>query len=300
MITNIFKKIAENLYTKGYISYPRTETDQYSDAMDFKSLISEQQQSSIWGAYCTRLLNGEFNAPRKGKNNDKAHPPIHPTKFVNPNSLESQEHRRVYDLIVRHFLGSCSNDALGNETRVSITISSEYFRANGLVITQRNYLEIYTYDSWTGRKLPNFSANDEFIPHALEMVEGRTSPPSPLTEEELISLMYKNGIGTDATIPSHIETIQSRGYAIKQGRYFHGSDLGIALLDGYVRMGMSALSEPGLRAEMENGMQEISRGTRCRTQFVHEVISQMRQVFDRAVQGKSHLESAVAQRFASS
>ena len=37
--------------------------------------------------------------------------------------------------------------------------------------------------------------------------EGKTKPPNLLSESELISLMDKNGIGTDATIAEHIKTI---------------------------------------------------------------------------------------------
>ncbi len=43
---------------------------------------------------------------------------------------------------------------------------------------------------------------------ALEMHEGETTAPPMLTEAELIRKMDDNGIGTDATIATHIQTIQ--------------------------------------------------------------------------------------------
>jgi DNA topoisomerase-3 len=39
------------------------------------------------------------------------------------------------------------------------------------------------------------------------MVAGETSPPKPLSEASLISLMNKNGIGTDYTSPEQIKNI---------------------------------------------------------------------------------------------
>lgn len=42
---------AEKLYQKGFISYPRTETDQFDKVMDLKALVTKQTQSQAWGAF---------------------------------------------------------------------------------------------------------------------------------------------------------------------------------------------------------------------------------------------------------
>jgi DNA topoisomerase III len=44
-------QIAEDLYTKGFISYPRTETDQFDREIDLRPLIERQTADGNWGAY---------------------------------------------------------------------------------------------------------------------------------------------------------------------------------------------------------------------------------------------------------
>jgi DNA topoisomerase-3 len=48
--------------------------------------------------------------------------------------------------------------------------------------------------------------------------------------------MDGNGIGTDATIAQHIQTIQTREYVLKDANQrFTPTKLGIALVEGYNR-----------------------------------------------------------------
>lgn len=205
-------QIAEQLYQRGWISYPRTETDQFDQGMDLRSLVQKQTQGGPWASFAQNLTNGGFSWPRNGRNNDKAHPPIHPVNFVAPAAL-NQEEQRVYEFVVRRFLACCSQDARGSKTEISLLYGSETFSTLGLTVLERNYLEVYPYDKWTSSQdLPDFQEGEVFEPSEARMQDGKTVPPGYLTEPELIALMDANGIGTDATMAEHISKIKERQY----------------------------------------------------------------------------------------
>ncbi|KAF1915376.1 DNA topoisomerase III [Ampelomyces quisqualis] len=219
-------QLAEKLYQKGWISYPRTETDQFDQGMNLRDLVQKQAQGGRWADYATALVNGGFSWPRNGRNNDKAHPPIHPVNFVNPTTL-SHEEQRVHEFVVRRFLACCSKDAKGSKTNISILYGPETFNASGLVILERNYLDVYVYDRWSNQELPPFAEGEVFEPTEAILSEGKTSPPGYLTEPDLLALMDANGVGTDATMADHIATIVHRQYveARTQPRQAgHGND----------------------------------------------------------------------------
>lgn len=71
--------IAEKLYTQGYISYPRTETNIFPDSLPLEPLVSNLTADGRFGNFAAELLSTGLT-PRRGKKSDQAHPPIHPLK----------------------------------------------------------------------------------------------------------------------------------------------------------------------------------------------------------------------------
>ncbi len=58
-----------------------------------------------------------------------------------------------------------------------------------------------------------------------------------LAEHELISLMERHGIGTDASMASHISNVQARNYVrLESGRTLVPTELGIVLVHGYLKI----------------------------------------------------------------
>lgn len=48
--------IAEHLYTRGYISYPRTETTAYPDSFDFHSILKQQSESQRFNSIAKQVI----------------------------------------------------------------------------------------------------------------------------------------------------------------------------------------------------------------------------------------------------
>ncbi|XP_059509987.1 DNA topoisomerase 3-alpha isoform X2 [Stegostoma tigrinum] len=287
-------RIAEKLYTQGYISYPRTETNIFPKDLNLSALVQQQTVDPQWGAFAQGILDRGGPTPRNGNKSDQAHPPIHPTKYTN--NLQGTE-QRIYEFVVRHFLACCSQDAQGQETTVEIDIAGELFAGHGLMIIARNYLEVYPYEKWNTKVIPVYERGKKFQPTTIEMVDGETSPPQLLTEADLIALMEKHGIGTDATHAEHIETIKSRMYVgLTADQRFLPGELGMGLVEGYDSMGYE-MSKPDLRAELEADLKLVCEGKKDKFSVLHQHVQKYKQVFIEAVTKAKKLDEALSHYF---
>lgn len=243
---------AERLYLSGYLSYPRTESTAYPKSFDIQGTLQQQAGDSRWGGYVRQLLTEGYKNSRGGVDMGD-HPPITPCRAAGVHEL-SGDMARVYELVVRHFIASVSPDAVWQSTKVEFEIESlgpkgKFFLAGKELVTP-GFLAILLHKEYGDsagdddaeedeeeRSIPEFVKGEQIpllkgntssgsskvsvataspVWASLDVKEKKTTPPGYLTESELIGMMEKHGIGTDASIATHIQNIQVRALSRKQ------------------------------------------------------------------------------------
>lgn len=266
-------KIAESLYTSGYISYPRTETDAFPSNFNYQEPINRLKRDPVLGGYASQLVP---ERPSAGKHSDQAHTPIYPMK--DGGSLAGKD-RAVYEYIARRFLACYSKHAEGVEELVECTVNGEVFTRKSLEVIRRNYLEVFVYDQW-GDDQPSLEvAVGTVLEWSSAIKEGHTEQPGLLTEAELIAKMDANGIGTDATIHDHIQRIKEREYVrTHNGNQLECTWIGRSLITGYREVGLT-VHEPYLRKEFEVSLKKIERQEVVAGQVVGEQLALYRAIY---------------------
>ncbi|KAH8362529.1 hypothetical protein KR084_012608 [Drosophila pseudotakahashii] len=252
-------QIAERLYTQGYISYPRTETNQYPTNFDLPAVLHVLKPSGDFGEEARTIL-GDMQTPRKGKDAGD-HPPITPMKLGNRSDFD-RDTWRVYEFICRHFMGTVSRDLKYRVTTAKLRVGLETFSCTANVLIDAGFTKVMTWQAF-GRDepMPPFVQGTQVAINDVRLTESQTGPPDYLTESELITLMEQHGIGTDASIPVHINNICQRNYVhIENGRKLIPTTLGIVLVHGYQKIDPE-LVLPTMRTEVERMLTLIAQGS---------------------------------------
>ena len=252
-------QVAERLYTQGYISYPRTETTHYPENFDLKGTLKQQQSHGHWGDAARELLSAGLSKPRKGYDAGD-HPPITPMSPATEAELGGDAWR-LYDYIVRHFIATVSPDCHYLQTTVKFEVGQEQFSYSGKAVTSPGFTGVMYWQAIPDdERMPPFEKGDSCHVVEAKLQEQQTSPPDFLSESELITLMEKHGIGTDASISVHINNICERNYVrIVSGRRLAPNPLGIVLVHGYQKIDPE-LVLPTMRSAVEQQLNLIALG----------------------------------------
>ncbi|MFP3310665.1 MAG: DNA topoisomerase [Caldivirga sp.] len=256
--------IAEELYRQGYISYPRTETNIYPPTLDLRGIVKALASTTTYGQYSRRLLASGIR-PTAGRSSDNAHPPIHPVKAADKAEVMARfrnfKYWVIYDFVVRHFLATLSPPALVEEQRITVEAGGVLFEAGGLRIIEEGYFSIYPFERPQVNPLPvgGLRVGQQVPVKDVKVVKRKTTPPPYLSESELLRLMRKYGIGTDATMQDHIHTNVKRRYIkIVKGQCIP-TPLGKALIASLSKYAPT-LIDPNFRSRMESMLSLIGSG----------------------------------------
>ncbi|WNY25291.1 DNA topoisomerase [Methanolapillus millepedarum] len=258
-------EIAEQLYLSGLTSYPRTETNMYAPDFEFLPILSELTKNPSYSKTIEQLIRETAGkvVPKNGTKDAKDHPPIYPIRGATQPDVEKLVNLPgaypVYDLICRHFIANLMPSAIFEKTKLDIKIKEEIFDVTGSMKKSSGWLSIYDYETKKDKMLPPMEEGDILFVQKIQNMASKTAPPKKLMESELLTLMDKNGIGTKATAPTHIETNKKRGYFETAGKTISILDTGYMLMES-LDTAVPIVIRPEIRSQVENLIQQVEDG----------------------------------------
>lgn len=273
------------------LTYPRTDSAYISGDM-VDTLGDRIKACSIDGysKFGAKIIRGGIKTNSSFVDDGKVsdHHAIIPTE-QRPmiNDLNDKE-RKIYELVVKRFLGVFLPPFIYEETKVEAKIGEETFRAKGKLTVSKGYKELYGDDEETvEKKNAEFSAGMELSTGRIKKTSGETSPPPRFTEGTILGAMENpkkymdtddkallktigetGGIGTVATRADIVDKLFNSYLLEKRGNEIHITSKGKQLLE----LVPEALKSPVLTAEWEQKLESISKGKLRKEDFIKEMV----------------------------
>ncbi|HJK26374.1 MAG TPA: DNA topoisomerase I, partial [Methanocorpusculum sp.] len=202
---------AEDLYMRGFISYPRTDNTAYP-----KSLNIRQHLKMFAGGEFERDANYVLThmraAPTRGKKETTDHPPIYPTSKGTREEIGDEATWKLYEFIVRRFFATLSPDAEWKTLKVNLTADKEPYTITGGRLLVPGWRAVYPYSKAEETVLPEFSVGERLELVDKNCEEKETQPPARYSQSRLIQRMEELGLGTKSTRHEVISKLIGRKY----------------------------------------------------------------------------------------
>ncbi|MFB6228327.1 MAG: DNA topoisomerase I [Halobacteriales archaeon] len=210
--------LAEDLYTAGYVTYPRTDNTVYPDDLDPRDLVETLAGEREFREDGRALLESDFElSPTRGEKETTDHPPIHPTGDLPEKSNLSDAEWEVYELVVRRFFATVAEPATWEHLRVTADAGGLSLKANGKRLVDPGYHDVYPYFGTDENYLPDVSEAEELDIVDAEMEAKQTQPPRRYGQSRLVETMEEMGIGTKClTEESPVLTRNSDGEIVRR------------------------------------------------------------------------------------
>lgn len=246
-------ELAQKLYEKGVISYPRTSSQKLPASINYRKIIGKIGTQSKYSRLCEKLLENKNPKPVEGEKTDQAHPAIYPTG--DKENIRGKE-LQLYDLIVKRFLGAFADVAQKKSWTYSLDAGGIEFLAHGRQTLSKGWLEYYDYGLEEDKQLPEHCEGDVVKIDKSKLHQKKTQPPNRYSQASIISLMDKEDIGTKATRSEILQTLYERGYI--NGRSITVTELGKAVTEILLKYSPKILSK-NLTIETEKQMDLVEK-----------------------------------------
>ncbi len=297
--------LAQSLYEKGLITYPRTGSRYISEDV-FAEIPRLLQFLKKRPRFVTCIPDLKILSRRSVS--DTGVTDHHALLVIGetPVSL-SKEEMKLYDLIAVRMLEAFSKECIKDVTVVTVECAGGTFTGKGCVVKQQGW-RLVSGEEKKESALPDWKKGDALPLQAVSMTDGKTKPKPLHTEASLLSAMENCGreiedeelrqslkdcgIGTPATRASIIETLLSRGYMERRQKSLVPTEKGLALYSVVKDMRIADVAFTG---EWESALAKIEQGEMSPDTFREAVEVYTRQITSELLASEklfSHKESA--------
>lgn len=247
------QELAQNLYTEGYCSYPRTSSQKLPKNIGYEKILNKLSKNLTYKNHIKKLKRPL--KPNEGKKKDEAHPAIHPTGIL-PKNLGT-DYQKLYELIVFRFISVFGDDAILETMKTNLNIGSEKFNFTRKRFSKRGWLDHYPYRKIEDEKFPQLEKGDKIKVEKIICDEKETKPPARYNQASLIREMEKRGLGTKSTRANIISILYERKYI--EGGKISVNELGEHIIDT-LKEYCSKITSEELTRQFENELEEIMEG----------------------------------------
>lgn len=267
------QQIAQNLYTEGYTSYPRTSSQKLPKSIGYDKILEKLKRGNAAFRKSIDKLKTPYK-PREGKKTDEAHPSIHPTGVI-PKKL-GRDYQKLYEIIAYRFISVFGEDAVVETMKTSLEIGDQIFSFTRKKTAELGWQSQYPFRSVENDEFPTIKEG-ETLKGEVKDEEKETKPPARYNQASLIRELEKRGLGTKSTRANIISILYDRKYV--EGKKIEVNVLGEQLIDTLVKYSEKITSEE-LTREFEAKLENIQKGKTGKEKIIEEYKTEISSILD--------------------
>ena len=306
--------LAQKLYERGYITYPRTGSRYISEDVfeEIPALIAFLHDHPVWGIH-TRNLSVLNARSVNGKKVTDHHALLITGK--KPIDVFGEE-AVIYNMIAGRMLEAFSPRCEKDVTTVTALCEGVKFTLKGEIIRQKGWRSILknekgkdkeqleaeereSRENGEGVLIPEWSEGMQLAISACSLAQGTTKPKPLHTESSLLAAMETAGkeledeelraglkdcgIGTPATRAAIIETLFAREYMVRKEKSLVPTEKGLVLYSIVKEM---KIGNAEMTGQWEADLAKIERGEMKEKDFRKDIESYATQITDELLSSK--------------
>lgn len=256
-------KAAQKLYEAGSIVYHRTDS----------VTLSPEGLKDIRGYISTTFANQYHTSQPNvfkttAKNAQEGHEAIRPTDINKLSAGSDSDEKRLYEMIWQRAVASQMSDCQTEKIVVQFDVKKYKLESRGSRMLFDGFRKVWSYGGTGDTILPVIAEKDKFDITKVDSEQKFTQPPPRYSSASFVKTLEKEGIGRPSTFESITRTLKDRGYIEIKNNSFHGTDLGINVVE-FLKNANFCFIDLAFTSAMESDLDFVAESKETKENVLH-------------------------------